>query len=177
MTDTYFINPKTNGLKVEINDQKLDAACKFLENNPLPKTDINLYQSNFSSNIPAKDPLAQILASKKKIISHNLESILDAIMDREKAKKRILGQLDFELSEIHTRMFGLPKNHYMIDPNVLSVYNSLQQQVLTMKKQMRDEELSCLKDIQKLKTDLQQAKKEFEEQRRKQSLVSWRGKW
>ena len=74
-------------------------------------------------------------------------------------------------------MFGLPKDHYMIDPSVLGVYNSLQQQALTMKKQMRDEELTCLKDIQKLKTDLRQAKKEFEEQKRKQSLVSWRGKW
>ena len=100
-----------------------------------------------------------------------MDDILNRIKEREKIKDRNTWEIDQEICQVHTFMLNHPRNRYAIDMSLLKSYNALQQQVNALDHAKRAEEISCWRDVTRLKNDLRESIKELEQEKRKQSLL------
>jgi hypothetical protein len=116
--------------------------------------------------------LAKFLSSKRKSLNKNLDDILNRIKEREKIKDTNTLEIDQEICQVHTSMLNHPKNMYAVDMATIKSFNALQQQVNTLYNAKRAEEISCWRDVTRLKNDLRDFKKILEQEKRRQSLLS-----
>ena len=123
-------------------------------------------------NIFQRDPLAELLSSKRRFLYKSLEEIVELIEEREQFKDSALYQIDKDICEVRTKMLNLPHEKYVLIPEINKVYNLFQQQVFALYKEKRAEEVSCWRDVIRLKSDLRESDKELEQEKRKQSLLS-----
>ena len=151
------------------------AAAKFFIKYQLPwiSSDNNSKnpEDKTLDNLLKRDPLAKFLSGKRKFLNKSLDDILNRIKEREKIKNRNVLEIDQEICQIHTSMLSHPKNKYAIDMSLLKSYSTFQQQVNALDHAKRAEEISCWRDVTRLKSDLRDSIKELEQEKRKQSLL------
>jgi hypothetical protein len=175
MTDTQTKNKSEHDKISPDKSTKIAAAAEFFLKYQLPW--INKSCSSLSSenntvhNIFKRDPLARFISGKRKFLNKSLEDILNLIKERERIKNRNILEIDHEICQVHTTMLNHPKNKYAIDMAKLKSFDALQQQANALYNAKRVEEISCWRDVTKLKSDLQDLIKELEQEKRKQSLL------
>jgi len=133
--------------------------------------------NNVTSHIFKQDPLARFLSGKRRSLNKTIEDIVTLIKEREKIRDRNINQIDKDICEVHTRMLNLPEQRYQLNPDTQKMYHTLQQQVMRSYGEQRAEEISCWRDVTRLKSDLRESLKELEQERRKQSLFSGEYQW
>jgi len=175
MTDTQIKNDLERGKSTPDKSTKIASAAEFFIKYQLPW--INSSCSSISSennsvqNIFRHDPLARFISGKRKFLNKSLDDILNLIKEREKIKDRNTLEIDHEICQVHTSMMNHPKNKYAVDMSLLKSYNTLLQQVNALDHAKRAEEISCWRDVTRLKSDLRDSSKELEQEKRKQSLL------
>ena len=175
MTDKQTKNKYEPEKSAPDKSTNIAAAAEFFIKYQLPG--INSSCSSFSSdhnsvhNLFNRDPLARFISGKRKSLNKSLDDILNLIKEREKIKDRNVLEIDQEICQVHTTMMNHPKNRYAVDMSLLKSYDVLQQQVNALDNVKRSEEISCWRDVTKLKSDLRDSIKELEQEKRKQSLL------
>ena len=175
MTDTQKKNKLECNKSTPGKSTNIAAAAEFFIKYQLPWFNSSCSaissENNSVHNIFNRDPLAKFLFGKRKFLNKSLDDILNRIKEREKIKDRNTWEIDQEICQIHTSMLNHPKNRYAIDMSLLKSYNALQQHVNALDHAKRAEEISCWRDVTRLKNDLRESIKELEQEKRKQSLL------
>ena len=175
MTNTQTKNKYERDKSTPDQAPEIAAAAEFFVKYQLPW--INSSCSSFPSenstvqNIFKRDPLEKFISGKRKSLNKSLDDILNLIKEREKIKDKNALEIDQEICQIHTSMLSHPKNKYAIDMSLLKSYSTFQQQVNALDHAKRAEEISCWRDVTRLKSDLRDSIKELEQEKRKQSLL------
>jgi hypothetical protein len=175
MTDTQIKNKTERNKSIPDKSTEIAAASGFFLKYQFPwiNQSCNSFQSENNSvpNIFKRDPLARFISGKRKFLNKSLDDILNLIKKREKIKDRNSLEIDHEICQIHTSMLNHPKNKYAIDMAKLKSFDALQQQVNALYNAKRVEEISCWRDVTRLKSDLRESINELEQEKRKQSLL------
>ena len=152
-----------------------ESTSEPLDPNDIPLT-LNI-PNNVGSNTSKQDPLARFLSGKRRLLNKTIEDIVTLIEEREKIRDRNIYQIDKDICEVHTRMLNLPRERYIVNPDTEKMYHTLQQQVMRSYGEQRAEEISCWRDVTRLKSDLREPVKELEQEKRKQSLLLGGYQW
>ena len=123
------------------------------------------------------DPLARFLSGKRKFLQNSFDGITGLIKERERLKYAAFYQINQDVCDVRTKMLNLPKSGYALIPDMEKTYDALHRQVVALHKEKRAEEVSCWRDVSRLKSDLQESIKQLEQERRKQSVLTGRVKW
>jgi len=98
-----------------------------------------------------------------------IQEIEKEVNERTMIKKRILADLEHQRRRFETKHNELNFNKF--NENFLSRRTTLEIQMLNIEKAKQQEEVSCFRDLQKLRQELRFAKEELKREKEKSKLV------
>lgn len=98
-----------------------------------------------------------------------IQEIEKEVNERVKIKQRILADLEHERKRFETKNNEL--NFIKFNSHFLSRRTTLEIQMLNIEKAKQQEEVSCFRDLQRLRQELRFAKEELKREREKSKLI------
>jgi hypothetical protein len=120
----------------------------------------------------SKDPLAPFFHGQKAFAAKTVEDILGLVYEREQLKTANLRCIDYDSCYLKTRLFEIDSWRTGIDPQLDKTRGSIERDLLGLEREKRFEEVACWRDTTRLRTDLREALKEFQQEKNKESLLS-----
>lgn len=119
----------------------------------------------------ASDPLSHFFTAKKRFLSKSVEDILGLIYEREEIKYDNLQKTDYDSCQLKTRLFEIDSWRAGINPQLDKTRGQIDRELMTLEREKRFENVACWRDTTRLKGELREALREFNQEKRKEGLL------
>lgn len=132
---------------------------------------VNEKYKNVVENLDFKEDktLDRLLRIPLENLETRIQEIEKEVKERIMIKERILADLEHERKRFETKNNELNFNKF--NGNFLSRRTTLEIQMLNIEKAKQQEEVSCFRDLQRLRQELRFAKEELKREREKSKLI------
>lgn len=117
------------------------------------------------------DGLDSFFAAKKRFAAKSVEEILGQIYEREQIKYGIFQDLDQEHMQLSDKLLEMPDWPLGLNSQIDRNRVQLLRELSSFEKERRMEYVACWRDIVRLKGDLREALREFDQEIRKEDLL------
>lgn len=121
------------------------------------------------------DALDRFLGGKRQFAAKSVEEILSIIYDRERIRYDQSRRIDYESTKVNERLMEIGPWRTGLNPQIDKTRGQLQREILTLERERRMEEVACWRDITRLKGDLREALRVFDQEKRKEHLITHDG--
>ena len=121
---------------------------------------------------PGQDPLDNFLTAKRTFVGKTVEDILGSLYERVSLKYDNLQQLDYQSSQLKTRLMALEQWRWGLNPQMERVRIGIEHEILDTDAEKRREEVECWRDVTRLKTELRESLREFSQEKQKNALIT-----
>ena len=118
------------------------------------------------------DPLDQFISGKKEFLAKSVEDILGLVYEREQLKYENFSKIDDESCKFGTQLLGLDQWYTGKNSNIDKWKSNLQRDLAALEKEKRFEEVACWRDTTRLRSELREAMKEFDQEKRRETLLN-----
>lgn len=120
---------------------------------------------------PAQDPLDELLSGKRAFAAKSVEDILGSMYERESLKYDSIRELDYQSSQMRNRLTALESWQWGFNPQMERVRLGVEQELHDIETNKLKEHVECWRDVTRLKTDLRDALREFNQEKQKGALL------
>jgi len=129
---------------------------------------------DFSSQ-HAEDPLAEFLAGKTRFLSQSVEDMLGLLYERERIKYDHALTIDYASCQLKTRLFETGTWRTGMDPRLDRTRGQIEGELLNLEREKRMENVNCWRDVTRLKSELRETLREFDQEKRRHTLLEQPG--
>jgi hypothetical protein len=150
--------------------------------NPLNKSYLTTNDATYSHviNPPEKpvfapldkqDPLYSFFESKRRILGKSVEDVAGLISERQDIKYDNLHKIEYDICKVITKLYEL--DHWPPETNfsVERKRGQFETELLNFEREKRMEEVSCWRDVTRLRGDLRELMMEVYGEQRRQQLI------
>lgn len=112
------------------------------------------------------------LTAKRTFVGKTVEDILGSLYERVSLKYDNLQQLDYQSSQLKTRLMALEQWRWGLNPQMERVRIGIEHEILDTDAEKRREEVECWRDVTRLKTELRESLREFSQEKQKNALIT-----
>ena len=117
------------------------------------------------------DPLDRFLSGKRDFLIRSVKDIGCLIYEREMLRKKNFYKIDYGICYVGYKVGQLGPWYSGMNQNIDRQRSSLDKEVFGLEKEKRMEDVSCWRDIWRLKLELRDVLKELDQEERKRSFV------
>ena len=111
--------------------------------------------------------LDRLLSDKINLLREQIQDIKNEIHLRKRLAKKAITEIDEQICKVRTLIYELNVNGTLRGKRA-----DLEREILILEREKHNQKIQCWKDIERLKRELRQVKKEYKEVVRKASVAS-----
>ena len=119
-----------------------------------------------------RTPLDQFLDRKKRFAAHSVQDILGLIYERESLRYDMTDAINQERCYIKGKLLETGQWITGLNPQLDKSRGQLEKNILALDQEIRREEVACWRDTTRLKTELREALREFDQEKHKTGLLT-----
>lgn len=116
--------------------------------------------------------LDQFLSGKKRFAAKSVEEMLGLIYEREQIKDEMVRKIDLESASLKEKLWETGDWLTGINPQLDKTRGQIQGEIMGLEREKRMEEVACWRDIVRIKGDLREALRDFDQEKRKENLIT-----
>ena len=119
-----------------------------------------------------RTPLDQFLDRKKRFAARSVEDILGLIYERQGIKYTMAREIDYEHCYLKSKLLETDTWRTGFNPQLDKTRGQIQSNLLALDQEKRREEVACWRDTTRLKTELREVLREFDQEKHKTGLLT-----
>jgi hypothetical protein len=120
---------------------------------------------------PQADPLERFMSARKRFLGHSVQDMLELVYERETLKYENILRMIYESAHIGSHLLELGDWQVGAFKDIDKTRSQLEKEIANLEKERRMEEVSCWRDITRLKSELRETLKEFNHEKEKEGLL------
>jgi len=118
------------------------------------------------------DPLERFMSARKRFLGRSVQDILGLIYERESIKYENDHRILYESAQVGSHLLNLGDWNIGTFKDIDKTRSQLEKEIANLEKERRMEEVSCWRDITRLKSELRETLKEFNHEKDKEGFLS-----
>ena len=124
------------------------------------------------NSAPLGDPLERFMGARKRFLGRSVEDILGLIYEREDLKRENILRILYESAHVGGHLRNLGDWSIGAFKDVDKTRSQLEKEIANLEKERRMEEVSCWRDVTRMKSELRETLKEFNHEKEKEGLLN-----
>ena len=120
----------------------------------------------------SSNSLEQFLSGKKRFAAKSVEEMLGLIYEREQIKDEMVRKIDLESAALKERLWETGDWRTGVNPQLDKTRGQIEGELMGLEREKRMEEVACWRDIVRIKGDLREALRDFDQEKRKEILIN-----
>lgn len=118
------------------------------------------------------DPLDRFFHGKRSFLAKSVEEILGLIYEREHLKYENIRKIEYDSCRVGTRLFQTYDWPIGSNPNIDRIRSNLEKELFTFEREKRMEDVSCWRDVCRLKSEFREVMREVSQEKLRQDLIT-----
>ena len=134
-------------------------------------TPLDAIADEVTSSLP-QSFLDGFLQRKKRFAAKSVEEILGLIYERESLREEITYAINYQQCHLKTQLLETPDWLTGVNPQLDKTRGQLEGQIVGLDQEKRREDIACWRDVVRLKSELREALRDFDQEYHKTNLIT-----